>query len=314
MIADTMQQASYLREHNPENKMIVRRGNLIVPQFNTQGELRAFETIGYYGSKYALGNGADKSGLSITLGQIKNGKPIIITEGYATGATLHEHTRRDTPTVVVAFGRGGLMEVTQALRESYPDSKIYIGADNDHQKPLEIDLATGRPKVNQGLEDAKAVADVVSNVHLLVPQFSQGDTGKDWNDIYVDKGVEEFKRQILEQLQKINQPTIAQEQEKQSNIEKPINEAIKPATLDERLSPEIIKQNYPTMPEETIKNIQLWRERLPVQYQDQIKVQFALERLEEKLPSLAQGEYLPPPKPNSPIIQNNPEINGGGGR
>ena len=315
MIADTMQQASYLREHNPENKMIVQRGNLIVPQFNTQGELRAFETIGYYGSKYALGNGADKSGLSTTLGQLENGKPIIITEGYATGATLYEHTNKNQkPTVVVAFGRGGLMEVAQNLRANYPDSKIYIGADNDHQKPFEIDPQTGKNKVNQGLEDANKVINSVENTYILLPQFDRNDTGKDWNDIFVDKGYDEFKRQILEQLQRINQPTIAQEQEKQSNIEKPINEAIKPATLDERLSPEIIKQNYPTMPEETIKNIQLWRERLPVQYQDQIKVQFALERLEEKLPSLAQGEYLPPPKPNSPIIQNNPEINGGGGR
>lgn len=315
MIADTMQQASYLREHNLENKMIVQRGNLIVPQFNTQGELRAFETIGYYGSKYALGNGADKSGLSTTLGQLENGKPIIITEGYATGATLYEHTNKNQkPTVVVAFGRGGLMEVAQNLRANYPDSKIYIGADNDHQKPFEIDPQTGKNKVNQGLEDANKVINSVENTHILLPQFDRNDTGKDWNDIFVDKGYDEFKRQILEQLQRINQPTIAQEQEKQTYIEKPINEAIKPTTIDERLSPEIIKQNYPTMPEETIKNIQLWRERLPVQYQDPIKVQFALERLEEKLPSLAQGEYLQPPKPNSPTIQNNPEINGNGGR
>ena len=192
--------------------------------------------------------------------------------------------------------------------------KIYIGADNDHQKPFEIDPQTGKNKVNQGLEDANKVINSVENTHILLPQFDRSDTGKDWNDIFVDKGYDEFKRQILEQLQRINQPTIAQEQEKQSNIEKPINEAIKPATLDKRLSPEIIKQNYPTMPEETIKNIQLWRERLPVQYQDPIKVQFALERLEEKLPSLAQGEHLPPPKSNSPTIQNNPEINGDGGR
>ena len=299
MIADTFKQAKYYRENNPDEKLILQRGNLVVPQYNTQGELRAFETIAYNGGKYALKD-ADKKGLMTTLGNLENGKPIIITEGYATGATLHEHTRKDKPTVVVVFGRGGLMEVTQALRENYPDSKIYIGADNDHQKPLEIDPATGRPKVNQGLEDAKAVADVVSNVHLLVPQFSRGDTGKDWNDVYVDKGEKEFKRQIIEQLNSINR-LIEQDKEK-SITQLPIEAAKEPTqkqslTIYERLSTDVIKQNYPTMPENTLKGIEIWLETLPTQYANEpLKLQFALERLESKLPDYVNGEALPLPK------------------
>lgn len=302
MIADTFKQAKYYRENNPDEKLILQRGNLVVPQYNTQGELRAFETIAYNGGKYALKD-ADKKGLMTTLGQLENGKPIIITEGYATGATLHEHTRRDKPAVVVAFGRGGLREVTQTLRENYPDSKIYIGADNDHQKPLEIDPVTGRAKINQGLEDAKTVADAVKNVHLLVPQFSQGDTGKDWNDIYVDKGAEEFKRQVIEQLRAINRP-IEQDKEKtietitQSPIET-VKEPVKPPSLSvsERLTTAVIKQNYPTMPEETLKAIEAWCKNLPIKYANEpLKSQFALERLESKLSDYAKGEILPFPK------------------
>ena len=307
MIADTFKQAKYYRENNPDEKLILQRGNLVVPQYNTQGELRAFETIAYNDGKYALKD-ADKKGLMTTLGQLENGKPIIITEGYATGATLHEHTRRDKPAVVVAFGRGGLMEVTQALRENYPDSKIYIGADNDHQKPLEINLATGRPKVNQGLEDAKAVADVVSNVYLLVPQFSRGDTGKDWNDVYVDKGEKEFKRQIIEQLSLINRP-IEQDKEKtitQSSIETVKETIQKPSlTLTERLATDVVKKNYPTMPKETLKAIEVWCDRLPTQYANEpLKLQFALERLESKLPDYAKGEVLPLPKTEAQQIES----------
>lgn len=301
MIADTFKQAKYYRENNPDEKLILQRGNLVVPQYNTQGELRAFETIAYNGGKYALKD-ADKKGLMTRLGQLENGKPIIITEGYATGATLHEHTRRDKPAVVVAFGRGGLMEVTQALRENYPESKIYIGADNDHQKPLEIDHSTGKAKINQGLEDAKKVASLVSNTYILVPQFGKDDSGKDWNDIYVDKGADEFKRQIIEQLNTINRPTndiakITKTTETKISLPNPIvNPAIEPVQKN-ALDPDVIKKNYPTMPDETIKSIQAWRDTLPTKYSNEpVKVQFALERLESKLNDYANGEALPPPK------------------
>lgn len=299
MIADTFKQAQHYRQNNPD-KLVLQRGNLAIPQYNTQGELRAFETISYVGGKYALKD-ADKQGLMTPLGTLENGKPIIITEGYATGATLHEYTRQDKPAVVVAFGRGGLMEVTQKLRESYPDSKIYIGADNDHQKPLEIDPATRKPKINQGLEDAQKVASITSKTHVLLPNFNQGDIGKDWNDIYVDKGADEFKRQVIEQLNTINHVNVGK---KQSNKE-PV--AIQPAlpepiktqsiSLIERLASESVKEKYPSISEDNINAIQAWREHLPIKYENEpIKAHFALERLEAKLSDYANGEVLPPPK------------------
>lgn len=296
LIADTFKQAKYYRENNPD-KLVLQRGNLAIPQYNAQGELRAFETIAYNGSKYALKD-ADKHGLMATLGKLENGKPIIITEGYATGATLHEYTRQDKPTVVVAFGRNGFIEVTKTLGEAYPDSKIYLGADNDHQKPLEIDPSTGKAKINQGLEDAKKVASLVSNTYILVPQFGKDDPGKDWNDIYVDKGADEFKRQIIEQLNTINRPTndiakITKTTETKISLSNPAIESVQKNALD----PDVIKKNYPTMPDETIKSIQAWRDTLPTKYSNEpVKVKFALERLESKLNDYANGEALPPPK------------------
>lgn len=302
IIANNWREAQAMRQNNPSGKMILQKGNLIIPQFNDKGELRAFETIGYNGAKYAL-QGGEKNGLSTTLGKVKNGEPIILTEGYATGATLHEQTGR---TVIVAFGKGGLMSVAANLRKHCPDSKIYIGADNDHNKPLETNPMTGKPKENVGLVNAQKVADKVPNVHILVPQFNVGDKGKDWNDIYVDKGIDELKRQLKEQLYHINPP-------------KEKSQSIQPKDL---LDIAIIKQNYPTMSNENLQSIQQWKERIKTNFSPEAQNDL-FKRLEAKLPNYAKGERLIPPKSQQemgksisqveqPSNRTNPSVDKGG--
>lgn len=276
VIANDWREAQALRNQGDE-RMILQKDNLMIPQFNTQGELRSFETIGYQGAKYAL-KGGEKNGLSVTLGQIENGKPIIITEGYATGATLHEQTKR---TVVVAFGKNGLLNIAQQLRENYPDSKIYIGADNDHAKTLEINPNTGKPHENVGLVDAYKVAETVPNTHVLVPQFNAGDKGKDWNDVFVDKGMDEFKKQLKEQLNKINPP------KEQPDIVKP------EPSIQERINIDLIKQNHPKISDENLQAIQTWKDVITQseKYAPETK-EALLKRLADKIPDYANGEQL----------------------
>ena len=192
VIANDWREAKLLRENIDENRLIVQKDSLIVPQFNKDRELRSFETIGYNGAKYALTN-AEKKGLSLQIGTIENGKPFILAEGYATGATLHEQANK-IPSVI-AFGKGGLLQTAEQYRAEYPDSKIYIAADNDHQHELE-------GKENTGLEEAKKVAQAV-NAHVLIPKFNPGDKGKDWNDVFIDQGVHEFRSQLKNQLEAI---------------------------------------------------------------------------------------------------------------
>lgn len=279
VIANDWREAQALRNQGDE-RMILQKGNLMIPQFNEQGELRSFETIGYQGAKYAL-KGGEKNGLSVTLGQAKNGEPIIIAEGYATGATLHEQTGR---TVVVAFGKGGLLNVAQQLREHYPDSKIYIGADNDHAKTLEINPNTGKPHENVGLVDAQKVAEAVPNTHVLAPQFNTGDKGKDWNDVFIDKGYDEFKRQLKEQLAQINPP------------KQQAHTAQREPTIQERLNSNFIKQNYPQMSDENLKAIQVWKDVIThnEKYAPETKEDL-LKRLADHIPSYANGGRLPLP-------------------
>lgn len=286
-IGNTPKQYFYLLANNPNNKLVLQRGNLVIPQTNAQGEIRAFETIAYNSKKYALKD-AEKKSMMTALGSLEDGKPIIMAEGYATGATLHENTGQS---VVVAFGKNGLMDIAKELRSQYPNSKIYIGADNDHSK-----------EVNAGLIDAVAVQQAVQNVYILVPQFEKGDTGKDWNDVLVDKGIDELKRQIKEQLAVINPQNIDKAQN-QAQLRQPVQETIQKHPLD----PDVIRQNYPTMSEENINTIQMWRKEIPLRYANEpIRAELALSRLENKLPQYAQGEVLTAPKSQT-VEQKPPE-------
>lgn len=319
-IGNTPKQYFWLLANNPENKLVLQRGNLVIPQYNAQGEMRAFETIAYNGRKYALKD-AEKKSMMTVLGSLENGKPIVIAEGYATGATLHEHTKRD---VVVAFGKNGLMDIAKELRDNYPDSKIYIGADNDHNK-----------EQNYGLQNALAVQGAVKNVYVLIPQFEAGDTGKDWNDVLVDKGVSELKRQLTEQLLAINPDARKTKQETRAEpLQAPIQAPQDPLSL------EVIKQNYPAMSDSNLQAIQAWKVEIDKRYTSEpYRQETSINRLIAKLPDLAQGEQLPFPKsqamqehkppeptvtaeatqpqtnqPTTPQTQDQHSINGGGGR
>jgi putative DNA primase/helicase len=53
---------------------------------------------------------------------------IIIAEGYATGATLHEITNK---CVIIAFDANNITHVTKVIRSKYRECKIIIAADSD---------------------------------------------------------------------------------------------------------------------------------------------------------------------------------------
>lgn len=293
-IANDWKEAGALRQNNPDDKLILQKGNLVIPQYNEHGELRAFETIGYNGSKYAQKDG-QKNGLTLALGDVTNGKPIIIAEGYATAATLHEQTNQ---TVVVAFGKGGLVSAAENLRKSYPDSRIYIGADNDHMKPLETDPATGKPKENSGLVDANKAAERVSNTYVLAPKFEAGDKGKDWNDVFVDKGVSELKTQLREQLGLINS-TDKQVHSVNNTQPTPATPAT-PSANKERLNIDEVVKKYPNMSDDNLQSIAAWKGVI-ARYESKEVRDNLYNRLELKLPALAAGESLPMPKPEQMV-------------
>ena len=105
---------------------------------------------------------------------------IIVCEGYATGASLHEATGE---AVAVAFNAGGLEAVALALRAKYPALQIVLAADDDH-------LTDGNP----GLSKATAAAQAVGGL-VAVPQFpaGRGDKDTDFNDLAALAGLDAVK-------------------------------------------------------------------------------------------------------------------------
>lgn len=149
------------------DKQVLTKGDLIVPAVNEHGDIRTFQTIS--GNFKSFIKGAEKSGSFAALGQMENGRDVLIAEGYATAATLHEQTGK---AVVVAFDAGNLQSVATKIRQLTPESQIYIAADNDHNSSTNI-----------GIEAAKKAAQAI-DAKVIAPKFELGEKASDWNDLH----------------------------------------------------------------------------------------------------------------------------------
>ena len=106
-----------------------QRGNeLLVPLYHA-GRLVNLQRIGPDGKKRFLPGGQVK-GCYSPLGCIEPGRQLYICEGWATGATLHQHSGC---AVACAMNAGNLLSVTQALRAKYPATDLVIAGDDDRQ-------------------------------------------------------------------------------------------------------------------------------------------------------------------------------------
>lgn len=111
---------------------------------------------------------------------------IVICEGYATGATIHEATGY---LVFCAFNAGNLKRVAESLRARFADARIILAADDDRW--------TKKPVPNPGLHYAGAASASVSG-ELRRPLFPPGFEGRptDFNDLAAIAGLEEVRHQI----------------------------------------------------------------------------------------------------------------------
>jgi phage/plasmid primase-like uncharacterized protein len=151
-----------------------RRGRLLVPVRGADGCLWGVQRVDVNGSKLFLKGARTEGGHALIGGQPKRGAPLLVAEGYATGATLHEATGLS---VAVAFNAGNLEAVAKAYRVADPSRPIIIAGDNDHQLPMRP-----VPLPNIGKEKAEAAAATVGGIAAL-PSFAIGDRGSDWNDL-----------------------------------------------------------------------------------------------------------------------------------
>jgi phage/plasmid primase-like uncharacterized protein len=153
------------------------KGDLILPIRDQDGRLQSAQTIDRNGRKIFPRGGRVTGGVHL-IGDRRVRGLLVIAEGYATAATIHELTGH---AVAVAFNAGNLEPAARAFREGHPDLAILVAGDNDHRKARER-LPDGRPKVNAGQEAAEKAANAVGGLALL-PRFGADDRGTDWNDL-----------------------------------------------------------------------------------------------------------------------------------
>ncbi|MDP2601782.1 MAG: DUF3631 domain-containing protein [Deltaproteobacteria bacterium] len=160
----------------------VQDNALVIPMRDSGGDLHSLQFVAPDGDKRFLASGR-VSGCYFPIGEPKNGAPLCIAEGYATGATIHEATGYP---VAVAFNAGNLEAVARALREKFPDGELILCADDD--------AATAG---NPGLSKAKAAALSVGG-KIAVPDFGTDRPAgvSDFNDLAQCRGSEAVKSQI----------------------------------------------------------------------------------------------------------------------
>jgi len=158
------------------------RGELVViPIKDASGKLWSLQYISPDGTKRFL-SGGRKKGCFHSISAFKNGDPIIVAEGYATGASVYMATSHPT---VIAFDAGNLDPVIEELKKAYPKSLLLIAGDDDRWK----EHNTGRIIAEEAAKK--------HNCRVLFPTFKNLSTHPtDFNDLMLLEGKEEVNRQI----------------------------------------------------------------------------------------------------------------------
>lgn len=155
---------------------------LLIPLRDAATQLHSLQAIGPEGDKRFQPGGRIK-GCYFGIGKPKG--MLIVCEGFATGASIHEATGH---AVACAMNAGNLSEVAQTLRAKYPNLQIILAADDDH-------LNAG----NTGLTKAREAALAVGG-KLAVPDFGSNrpEDATDFNDLYQIAGADAVQRCIEE--------------------------------------------------------------------------------------------------------------------
>lgn len=160
------------------------REHVLVPLLDTDGTLRSLQSIDPTGHKLFEAD-LPVAGAMFVIGRpiAEAAAPVLVCEGFATGASLHEATGR---TVVVTFNAGNLVKVAEKLVSAYPAVRWQVAGDDDRQKPT-----------NVGREAAIQAARVL-RCDVVFPVFPDGHDGTDFNDMAAHYGAQAVRNLVVE--------------------------------------------------------------------------------------------------------------------
>ncbi|HEY6527103.1 MAG TPA: PriCT-2 domain-containing protein [Cellvibrionaceae bacterium] len=133
----------------------IRPGDVLMPLRDSADAVWNVQIINKAGKKLFLKNGR-KAGLFHFIGNNPVEEPVVIVEGYSTGASIH--MARGWP-VVVAIDSGNLPPVAVTVRSIFPNDVIIICADDDRE-------TEGNPGLTKATEAAGLIGAAV-----CIPNF-----------------------------------------------------------------------------------------------------------------------------------------------
>ncbi len=204
------------------NKMVKHAKNIYagqdntitIPLFNIDGRLKSAQYIDENGEKRFAKNTNKVGAFHIVDGSIsdlKSTKSIIITEGYATAASINEAVKEPGLKVIAAMSANNLEHTVKAITNKYPEMNIVIAADNDLKNQVG----------NIGLNAANAVQNKYKNVTVTVPKINGKEIAGDFNDIVSKNGLS--KEEALKNIQKSIKPALNLNKKQEHTKEKERN-------------------------------------------------------------------------------------------
>lgn len=157
------------------------QGDLVVPLRDVDGTIWSYQTIDAGGDKLFMPGGKIR-GCYHQIGN-RDG-PLVICEGYATGASIHEACGWD---VACAMNCGNLMEVCRSLRRQHKGRLIIVAGDDDRN-------TEGNPGKTKGAEAAASIS-----AKFCLPEFPDSYEGKgtDFNDLHACAGLSTVAEQLI---------------------------------------------------------------------------------------------------------------------
>lgn len=181
----------------------LRDGTLLVPMRDEAGELHNLQRIapqppteeekarGLTEKRFLPGG--RKRGMFHVMGQAEGdgGAPdlVLMAEGYATAATLHEAAGL---VAVVAFDAGNLAAVAEAMPARFPGARFLLCADHDAGTEQRSGKNPGREGAEKAARKLRALGAAAA---VLLPEGLPSG-GTDFNDLAAAAGLDEVARQV----------------------------------------------------------------------------------------------------------------------